>query len=94
MNLVSVKVPLPEEVIFNQNKAVAERRRAPRKAQHKEREIAKRDQNDNRIKRQKVRERGFSSNEVPSPEPTWSGDEPNVAVDWSAMSGSSTPSPP
>jgi hypothetical protein len=54
-HLVPAKAPLPEEAIFNRNKAAAERRCAVHKAQHKEREIAKRDQNDNRIKRQKAR---------------------------------------
>jgi hypothetical protein len=39
-DLVPAKEPLPEEVIFNQNKAATERRRAARKAQHKEQEIA------------------------------------------------------
>jgi hypothetical protein len=67
-HLVSAKVPLPEEVIFNQNKDDAERWWAARKAQHKEREIAKCDRNDNRIKRRKAGERGVSSNEDPSPE--------------------------
>jgi hypothetical protein len=33
--------------------------------QHKEREITKRDQNDNRIKRRKAEERNVSSNEDP-----------------------------
>jgi hypothetical protein len=37
------KAPLPEEAIFNQNKAVVDRRRAARKVQHKERQIAKHD---------------------------------------------------
>jgi hypothetical protein len=40
--IVLAKAPLPEEVIFNRNKA-AERQRVARKAQHKERRIAKRD---------------------------------------------------
>jgi hypothetical protein len=93
-HLVPAKAPLPEEAIFNRNKAAAERRRAARKAQHKEREISKRDRNDNHIKWRKAGERDVSSNEDPSPEPTWSGDEPSAAVDWSDMSGSSTPSPP
>jgi hypothetical protein len=84
----------PEEAIFNRNKAVAERERDVRKAQHKEREITKRNRNDDRIKRQKAGERGVSSDEDPSPELAWSGDEPSVAVDWSDMSGSSTPPPP
>jgi hypothetical protein len=33
----------PEEAIFNQNKAAAEKQRATRKAQHKKHQIAKRD---------------------------------------------------
>jgi hypothetical protein len=53
-HLVLAKEPLPEEAIFNQNKAATERRRAARKAQHRECHIAKRDRNDNRIKRQKA----------------------------------------
>jgi hypothetical protein len=40
-HLVLAKAPLPEEAIFNWNKATAERRRAARKVQHKERQIAK-----------------------------------------------------
>jgi hypothetical protein len=40
--IVLAKAPLPEEAIFNQNKA-AERRCVARKAQHKERQITKRD---------------------------------------------------
>jgi hypothetical protein len=47
-------VPLLEEAIFNQNRAGVERRCAARKAQHKECEIAKRDRNENRIKRLKA----------------------------------------
>jgi hypothetical protein len=90
----SGKAPLPEEAIFNKNKAAAERRRAVRKAQHKEREIAKSNRNDDRIKRQKAVECGVSSNDDPSPEPSWSGDVPSAAVDWSDMSGSSSSSPP
>jgi hypothetical protein len=35
--LVPAKAPLPEEVIFNRNKAAMERQRAARKARHKER---------------------------------------------------------
>jgi hypothetical protein len=93
-HLVPAKAPLPEEAIFNRNKAVVERRRATCKAQHKEREIAKRDQNDNCIKRWKTGERDVSSNEDPSLEPSWSGDVASAAVDWSDMSGSSTSSPP
>jgi hypothetical protein len=91
---VPAKAPLPEEAILNHNKAVVERRRVACKAQHKERVIAKRDQNDNCIKRRKAGKHDVSSNEDPSPEPMSSGDEPSVAVDWSDMSGSSTPSPP
>jgi hypothetical protein len=93
-HFVPAKVPLPEEAIFNRNKAAAERRQAARKAQHKESEIAKRDRIDNHIKRQKAREHDVSSNEDPSPEPTWTGDEPSTVVDESDMSGLSTPSPP
>jgi hypothetical protein len=37
---------------------------------------------------------GVSSDEDPSPEPSWSGDVASVAVDWSNMSGSSSSSPP
>jgi hypothetical protein len=80
-HLVSANVPLPKEAIINRNKAAAERRCTARKAQHKEREIAKRDRNDDRIKRWKAGERGVSSNEDPSPEPSWSGDMPRAAVD-------------
>jgi hypothetical protein len=93
-HLVPAKAPLPEEAIVNQNKAAAERRRAARKAQHKEREIAKRNRNDNRIKMWKAWERGISSNEDPSLEPSWSVDVSSAAVDWSDMSGSSSSSPP
>jgi hypothetical protein len=92
-HLVPAKAPPPEEVIFNRNKAAAERRRAARKVQHKERQIAKHDRNDNRIERWKARESGISSDEDPSPEPSWSGDVASVAVDWSDMSGSSSSSP-
>jgi hypothetical protein len=42
-HLVPAKAPLPEEAIFNRNKAVVKKRRAARKAQHKKRQIAKRD---------------------------------------------------
>jgi hypothetical protein len=51
---VPAKVPLPEEAIFKRNQATAERQRAARKEQHKEKEIAKRDRNDNHIKRRKA----------------------------------------
>jgi hypothetical protein len=93
-HLVLTKAPLPEEEIFNRNKAVAERRRATCKAQHMEREIAKRDRNDNRIKRREVGERGVSSNEDPSSESLWSGDVASTSVDWSDMLGSSSSLPP
>jgi hypothetical protein len=72
---------LPEEVIFNQKQAAAEKRRAARKAQHKKRQITKRDRNDNRTKRWKAGELGVSSDEDPSPEPSWSGDVTSAAVD-------------
>jgi hypothetical protein len=42
-HLVPAKAPLPEEAIFNRNKAIEERQRVTRKVQHKEREITKRD---------------------------------------------------
>jgi hypothetical protein len=80
-HLVPAKAPLPEEAIFNQNKAAAERQRAARKAQHKEHEIARRDRNDNRIKKQKAGQHDISSNEDPSSEPSWSGDVASAAVD-------------
>jgi hypothetical protein len=94
VHLVLAKAPLLEEEIFNWNKAGAERRRDARKAQHKEKEITKHNWNNNCIKRRKAGKHGVSSDEDPSPEPAWSGDEPSAAVDWSDMSGSSTPSPP
>jgi hypothetical protein len=94
VHLVPAKPPLREEAIFNRNKATVVRRRTTRKAQHKEREIAKCDRNDNRIKRQKAGERDVFSNDDPSPEPSWSGDVASTAVDWNDMSGSSTSSPP
>jgi hypothetical protein len=93
-HLVPAKAPLPEKEIFNRKKVATERQRAARKAQHKEHEIAKRDQNDNHIKRQKVGERDVSCNEDPSSESSWSGDVASAAVDWSDMSGSSSSSPP
>jgi hypothetical protein len=93
-HLIPAKAPLSEEAIFNQNKAAAEKRHAARKAQHKKCQIAKRDLNDNRIKRRKAGELGISSDEDPSPEPSWSDDVASVAVDWSNMSGSSSSSPP
>jgi hypothetical protein len=64
------------------------------KAQHKKRQIAKRDRNDNRIKRQKAGELGVSLDEDPSPEPSWSGDVASAAIDGSNMSGSSSSSLP
>jgi hypothetical protein len=93
-HLVSAKAPLPEEAIFKRNQVAAEKRRAARKVQHKELEIAKHDRNDDCIKRRKAGERDVSSDEDPSSEPAWSGDEPIAAVDWSDMLGSSTPSSP
>jgi hypothetical protein len=89
-HLVPAKAPLSEEAIFNQSKATAEKRRAARKAQHKKRQITKRDRNDNGTKRWKAGELGVSSDEDPSPEPSWSGDVASAAVDWSNMSGSSS----
>jgi hypothetical protein len=80
-HLVPAKAPLLEEAIFNRNKAAVEKRRTARKAQHKKCQIAKRDQNDNGIKRQKARELGVSSDEDPSPEPSWSGEVASAAVD-------------
>jgi hypothetical protein len=80
-HLVPAKAPLPEEPIFNQNKAAVERWRAARKAQHKECQIAKHDGNNNHIERRKAGERGVSSDEDPSLEPSWSGDALSAAVD-------------
>jgi hypothetical protein len=80
-HLVPAKAPLPEEAIFKRNQAAVKRRRVARKAQHKEKEIAKRDQNDNSIKRYKAGERNVSSDEDLSPLPAWSGDEPSATVD-------------
>jgi hypothetical protein len=37
---VPAKVPLPEEAIFKRNQAAAERRRAERKEQHKEKVLS------------------------------------------------------
>jgi hypothetical protein len=84
----------PGGTIFNQNQAAAEKRRAARKAQHKKRQIAKRDRNNDRNKRRKAGEQGVSSDEDPSPEPSWSGDVASAAVNWSNMSRSSSSSPP
>jgi hypothetical protein len=92
-HLVPAKAPVPEEAIFNQNQAAIEKSRAARKAQHKKRQIAKCDRNDNRNKRQKGG-LGISSDEDPSPEPSWSSDVASAAVDWTNMSGSSSSSPP
>jgi type IV secretory pathway VirB9-like protein len=66
--LVPAKAPLPEEAIFNRNKAATERRHAAHKVQHKEHQIAKRNRNNDPIKRWKAGERCVSSNEDPSPE--------------------------
>jgi hypothetical protein len=93
IHLVPAKAPLPEEAIFNQNQATAEKRRAARKVQHKKCQITKRDRNDNRNKRRKAGELGVSFDEDPSPEPSWSGDVASAVVDWSNMSGSSSSSP-
>jgi hypothetical protein len=68
-HLVPAKAPLPEEAIFNQNQVATEKRHAARKAQHKKRQIANRDRNDDRNKRRKAGEQGVSSDEDPSPEP-------------------------
>jgi hypothetical protein len=66
-HLVSAKEPLLEEVIFNQNQVAAEKRRTARKAQHKKRQIAKRDHNDNLNKRRKAGEQGVSSVRIRRP---------------------------
>jgi hypothetical protein len=92
-HLVPAKAPLPEEAIFKRNQATADRRRAKRKEWHKEKEIAKRDRNDNRIQRRKAGEHHVSSNEDPSLSQPWSGDEPSAEVDSSGISGSPLPSP-
>jgi hypothetical protein len=93
-HLVPAKAPLPEEAIFNQKKVAAEERRAARKAQHKKHQIAKRNRNDNHTKWRKAGEPSVSSDEDPSPGPSWSGDVASAAIDWSNMSGSSSSSPP
>jgi hypothetical protein len=80
-HLVLAKAPLSEEAIFNQKQAATKKRRAARKAQHKKRQIAKHDRNDNRTKRRKAGELGISSNEDTSPEPSWSGDVASAVVD-------------
>jgi hypothetical protein len=80
-HLVPAKAPLSEEAIFNHKKAVVEERRDARKAQHKKRQIAKRDRNDNRTKRRKAGELGVSSDEDPSPEPSCSGDVASATID-------------
>jgi hypothetical protein len=80
--LVPAKSPLPKEAIFNRNKAAVERWHATLKAQHKKRQITKRDRNDDRIKTRKAGERGVSSDEDPLPESSWSGDVASAAVDW------------
>jgi hypothetical protein len=93
-HLVPAKAPLPEEAIFNQKKAAVEERRAARKAQHKKRQIIKRDRNDNCTKRRKAGEEGVSSYEDLSAELSWSGDVASVEIDWSNMLGSSSSSSP
>jgi hypothetical protein len=55
-HLISAKVPLQKEAIFNQNQAATEKRRAGHKAQYKKRQIAKRDRNGDRNKRRKAGE--------------------------------------
>jgi hypothetical protein len=72
---------------------MVKKRRVARKAQHKKRQIAKCDRNDNSIKRRKAGELDVSSNEDPSPEPSWSRDDASSTVDWSNMPGSSSSSP-
>jgi hypothetical protein len=93
-HLIPAKASLPEEAIFNQNQAAAEKRRVACKVQHMKRQITEHDCNDNRIKRRKEGELGVSSDEYPSPEPSWSGDVASAADDWSNMSGLSLSSPP
>jgi hypothetical protein len=77
-----------------QNKAATKKRRVAHKAQHKKCQISKRDRNDDRTKRRKAGELGVSSDEDPSPEPSWSGDVASAVVDGSNMLGSSLSSPP
>jgi hypothetical protein len=93
-HLVLAKAPLPEEAIFNQKQAAAEKRHAARKAQHKKRQITKCDRNGNCTKRREAAELGVSSYEDPLPEPSWSGDVASATVGWSNMSGSSLSSLP
>jgi hypothetical protein len=92
--LVPAKAPLPEEAIFNQKQAAAEKRHVACKAHHKKCQIAKRNRNDNRNKRRKAGELGVSSDEDLSPEPSWRGDVARATVDWSDMTGLSSSSPP
>jgi hypothetical protein len=91
---VPSNAPLPEEAIFNQNQAAAEKRCAARKVQHKKCQITKRDRNNSRKKRWKAGQQGVFSDEDPSPEPSWGGDVTSAAVDWSNMLGSSSSSSP
>jgi hypothetical protein len=93
-HLVPAKAPLPEEAIFNQNQAATEKRCAARKAQHKKSQITKDYRNDDHNKKRKAGERGVSSDEDLSPEPSWSGDVASAVVNWSNMLGSSLLSPP
>jgi hypothetical protein len=90
---VLAKAPLSQEAIFKRNQATTERRRAMRMEKYKEKEIAKRDRNDNHIKPHKSGERNVSYEEDPSPTLAWSGEEPSVAIDWSYMSGLPSASP-
>jgi hypothetical protein len=93
-HLIPAKAPLPEEAIFKQNQAAAEKRRIARKAQHKKRQITKRSRNDDINKGRKAGETGVSSDEDPSPEPSCNGDVASTVIDWSNMLGSSSSSPP
>jgi hypothetical protein len=93
-HLVPAKAPLPEEAVFKRNQEAVERRQAARKEQHNEKEIDKCDRNDYRIKHRKAGEHNDSSDEDLSLPPVWSEDEPSIAIDWSDMSRSPSPSPP
>jgi hypothetical protein len=86
-HLIPTKPPLPQDAIFNYSQAAAERRRAERRAKHKEVEITKREWNDQRAKCQKLKEITVPSDEDPSLLPAWSDDDQSLDVDWSALSG-------
>jgi hypothetical protein len=77
-HLVPAKPPLSRNVIFNRNKAAAERRRAEHKERHMEKEILKRDRNDDRIKCPKA-------GRPTSPLLKIHHYEPRTDVDWSGM---------